>query len=253
MNAETFARYARYYNSFYRDKDYVREARFVDGLLRTAGVAGGPLLDVGCGTGAHAREFCKLGWRVHGVDLSPGMITIARESTRPETGIEFSVGSAAEFQLEQRFDAVVSLFHVASYQAQPGEAGRMFANVRRHLGKGGVFAFDFWHGPGVLAEPPAVRVYRREENGKRLTRIAEPVHHRDDRTVAVNYELLIEDIATSRLERVCETHLVRYFSLPEIQELLRTADFALANAYAGMTEAKLHPEAWHALVVAQAE
>lgn len=35
------------------------------------------LLNLGCGTGKHDREFEKLGYKVKGIDLSPKMIEIA--------------------------------------------------------------------------------------------------------------------------------------------------------------------------------
>jgi len=35
------------------------------------------ILDVGCGPGRHAYEFARLGFRVHGIDISEAFIDIA--------------------------------------------------------------------------------------------------------------------------------------------------------------------------------
>lgn len=254
MNPAVFAHYARYYDLLYRDKDYAAEARLVDGWLRGAGVRGGTLLDIGCGSGAHARQFAQLGWTVTGVDLSPAMIGIA-QARQPAglVGSEFLVGAAEEFALGRTVDAAVSLFHVASYQSAPGAALRMLTNVRRHLRPGGRFIFDFWHGPGVLADPPTVRVRRVEDERIKVTRISEPVHRRDENIVEVGYEVFIEDRQQNgHIERLNETHRMRYFSLSELTGWLATAGFSLEHARAGLTEEPLHDRAWYGLVEARA-
>ncbi|MEV6967752.1 class I SAM-dependent methyltransferase [Hamadaea sp. NPDC051192] len=46
-------------------------------LVRSAG--SGPVADVGCGTGTGTADLRKLGLEVFGVDLSPGMLALARE------------------------------------------------------------------------------------------------------------------------------------------------------------------------------
>src|SRR5579871_3905004 len=107
MKAGVFSQYAQYYDLLYRDKDYAGESRFIDELLRQAGVQAGPLLDIGCGTGSHARELARLGWKVTGIDLSPEMIGLARKRIPPGFVIEFLPGAAAEFDLGRVFSSVV--------------------------------------------------------------------------------------------------------------------------------------------------
>jgi ubiquinone/menaquinone biosynthesis C-methylase UbiE len=55
-----------------------------------AEVVRGPVLDVGCGTGFATAELARLGVAVSGVDLSPGMLDVARRQL-PE--LTFEVGS----------------------------------------------------------------------------------------------------------------------------------------------------------------
>lgn len=49
------------------------------------------LLDIGCGTGEHARFFASLGFRVLGVDASESMIEKARDAENPES-VTFALG-----------------------------------------------------------------------------------------------------------------------------------------------------------------
>ena len=252
MKTAAFSDYARYYDLLNQGKDYAAEAGFVDGLLRAPRAPAGSLLDIGCGTGAHAREFARLGWRVAGVDLSAAMIECARARTPQDAGIDYFVGAATQFDLGRQFSAIVSLFHVVSYQSGPDDAFRMFERVRRHLAPGGRFVFDFWHGPGVLADPPGVRVRRAEDTGMRVWRIAEPVHRPEACRVDVAYEVLIEHRATGKVDRVEEMHHLRYFFLPELAFMLERAGFALERTHAGLTPAALDGRAWYGLVVARA-
>jgi SAM-dependent methyltransferase len=55
-----------------------------------ASVVAGPVLEVGCGTGLATAELVRLGVDVSGLDLSPGMLDVAR---RLLPDVRFDVGS----------------------------------------------------------------------------------------------------------------------------------------------------------------
>jgi SAM-dependent methyltransferase len=252
MSAASFAQYARAYDLLYRGKDYAAEARWVDAALTAGGRARGTLLEVGCGTGGHARVLAGLGWQVTGVDLSADMLAIARGRTAAGAAVDYVQGAAAEVALGRTFTAAASLFHVMSYQAEPGELERALANVRRHLASGGRFVFDFWHGPGVQADPPALRVRRADDAASRLTRIAEPRHDAAARRIDVAYELFLEDRAEGGIVRIEEVHRLRYFFRDEVEAALRGAGFGARAAHAGIDDAPLDARAWYGLIVAEA-
>lgn len=62
--------------------------------VRAAG--GGPVADIGCGPGYVTAHLHKLGVEVFGIDLSPGMIEVAR---RDHPHLRFQVGSMTELNL----------------------------------------------------------------------------------------------------------------------------------------------------------
>lgn len=69
----------------------------------------GRVLEIGCGTGALARELAaKRGARVTAIDLSPRMIDIARVRTNETLGIEYRVADIMALS-PRGFDAVVTV------------------------------------------------------------------------------------------------------------------------------------------------
>ena len=71
-------------------------------------------------------------------------------------------------------------------------------------------------------------------------------------TLAVSYEVFVEDRATSRIERIVELHRMKYFFVPELEAALTEAGLSLLGTRAGLAAAELHPRAWHGLVLARA-
>lgn len=89
-------------------KNTLAEADFLE---RELGLSPGmAILDIGCGTGRHAVELARRGYRVTGVDLSEGMLAEARRKAG-EAGVEVTwvQSDARQFAAHERFDAAVGL------------------------------------------------------------------------------------------------------------------------------------------------
>src|SRR5690242_18067667 len=68
---------------------------------------GSVVLDAGCGTGRYSRELARRGYIVHGVDLSPELIEVARATAGDRTGgVSFAVADLA-VPLTARYDAIL--------------------------------------------------------------------------------------------------------------------------------------------------
>lgn len=247
-----FADYAPWYDLLYQDKDYAAETAFVETRLRDHGVAPGRLLDLGCGTGLHATAFARKGWRVAGIDLSHEMIASAKaRAEQAGLSIPFRQGDACEAGPERDFDAVVSLFHVASYQADCDRLEKMFRTAHAALKPGGVFLFDYWYGGAVLAQGVETRVKVIERAPLRLTRIAQPSHDEPNATVTVNYMLFCEDTDRASIRRVDEAHRMRYWFPFEIDAALRAAGFAPAGHAAWLSQDAPNSHNWAAYTIAR--
>lgn len=227
---EVFGDYAYYYNTFYRDKDYKKEAEIIHKLLTKYGSSVHELINFGCGTGRHDIELERLGYHCQGIDMSPLMVDIAKEnSLLGSIDIDFSVHDIRSFKADSPKDAVISLFHVLNYQTGNTDIINAFESARASLKKGGLFLFEVWYGPGVLSDKPAVRVKEVEDEKNKLIRIATPTMHDKENVVDVCYEILVIDKETCVVRQINEVHHMRYFFRPELELLLNQTGFVLVD------------------------
>lgn len=247
MNAThvVFDAYGRYYDLLYRDKDYAAEVAYIDDLLTRYSVTGCDILEFGSGTGKHGRLLAERGYRVTGIERSAEMVA---QATATE-GFCCQQGDICVVQLGKTFDAVLSLFHVVSYQVSNQAIRAVFMRAAEHLRSGGLFVFDVWYSPAVYAQRPEVRVKRMADSVVEITRIAEPVIHPNENSVDVHYTIFARDIATGACQTFVETHLMRHFSLPELDMLAVECGFERLSAEAFLTGDKPGEDTWGVCVM----
>ncbi|MCG5469768.1 class I SAM-dependent methyltransferase [Micromonospora sp. LAH09] len=129
------------------------------------GGGGGPVADVGCGTGRITAHLRTLGVDAFGIDLSPGMIAVAR---RDHPGLRFEVGSMTDLDLADGSVAGLiawySLIHIPDDQLDA-----VLGHFHRVLRPGGPLLLGFHVGDettlkteGYGGHPMKVHVHRRQ-------------------------------------------------------------------------------------------
>ena len=254
--SDNFSHYSRYYDLLYADKDYASEVHYVRTLIdEFATLPVSTLLELGCGTGIHACALAAQGLSVLGVDLSAEMLAGARARAVVQGfdvgRLSFDQGDVRSFRVARKFDVVTSLFHVLSYQTTEADLQAMMQTSASHLDGGGLFVFDFWYGPAVLWQRPAVRAKRLSNREVEVTRIAEPVIHDQINAVDVNYSVFVKDLASNQTHEIKETHRVRYLFLPEIDRLLDANGFDRLQAEEWLTRKSPSLDSWGVCVVAR--
>lgn len=251
-----FDLYAAWYDLLYRDKDYAAEARWVAALLPGGGSRPLDILELGCGTGGHAFALAAAGHRVSGVDLSPGMVAQARARAATEPALaprlDFTQGDLRHHRSGRVHDAVITLFHVMSYQTTNDDLAAACATARAHLAPGGRFVFDCWYGPAVLSDRP--RHVRKQVADDRIEveRITTPTLHVNHNRVDVHFDVTIRAREDGRVQQLTELHPMRYLFLPEIDLLLQGAGLRRVAARAWLQDAEPDDRSWYACVVAEA-
>jgi SAM-dependent methyltransferase len=89
-------------------KNTLREVDFIIEELKLPPACS--ILDIGCGTGRHAIEFARRGYKVTGVDISSGMLAEAEKAAR-KAGVEvvWIQADATKFTSSTLFDAALCL------------------------------------------------------------------------------------------------------------------------------------------------
>lgn len=252
-----FGDYSRYYDLLYRDKDYIGEAQFIHQLIQNYAPKTQSILELGCGTGNHAMLLAKEGYNVHGIDLSEEMLQQARDrlSNLPPdlaSHLTFSQGDIRNVRLKQKFDVILSLFHVISYQITNEDLQAAFATVKEHLKPNGIFIFDCWYGPAVLSQSPTVRVKRLENEEILITRIAEPEIYPNDNLVDVNYQVFIKDKKSGSVDELQETHRMRYLFQQELNLFMNSFELKIVDCCEWMTGCQPNVNTWGVYFVGQA-
>jgi SAM-dependent methyltransferase len=204
---DVFGRYAALYDGFYGNRGYGSEVDLVTSLLARASADKPSVLDLGCGTGRHLELFARHGCAGCGVERSGSMLAQARVRLE-RLPVRLVHGDARRVRLAERFDLVVSLFHVLSYQEHDHDAIALLETAAVHAS--GPVVVDFWYGPGVLNQGLEQREARYDLAAGSVTRVATPIHDAKRRLVDVRYDFTVVD-ASGRTESFSETHRVRYF------------------------------------------
>jgi SAM-dependent methyltransferase len=129
------------------DRDYRRRRDDVRFYRTLADERGGPVLDLGCGTGRLMAPLLRDGHTVVGVDVSPTMLAQAaarigrlRVATRRRALLLRADMRALAFP--PRFAFAVSAFHSIQHLYTDADLARFFAGAARALAPGGWLAFD---------------------------------------------------------------------------------------------------------------
>jgi SAM-dependent methyltransferase len=249
------SQYAEQYDLLYAAKDYTAECDLIEAAVRKYTTAAPrTLLDVGCGTGGHALELARRGFRMTGVDLSDHMLGLARRKSAALPAPQqpkWLQGDARNFDAGGTFDMAIMMFAVIGYLTGNDDVLLGLRNIRRHLPTGALFLCDFWYGPSVLRDPPTDRVRVLPAGAGEVIRTTQTKLDVVTHTAEVSFRLWsIEDGRVGSNTR--ETHRMRYFFPQEFALLLSQAGFAMQSISAfPKLDAPLTDETWNAFVVAR--
>ncbi len=237
--------YSKYYDLLYQDKDYNAEVDYIIQLFQKYPNKIETILDLGCGTGKHDKILCDKGYTIHGVDISEEMLNIAelRRKGR-ESELTFSQSDITQLELGKKFDVIVSLFHVMSYQNTNDLLDRVFSVVINHLNKGGLFIFDFWYGPAVMADPPRKKIKKLENETIKITRITETQMLAHLNRVDVSFNISAKNIKENTEFKKKELHQMRYFFDTELEMLCDKHGFQIDQKYEWLTYKKPSSKTW---------
>jgi SAM-dependent methyltransferase len=240
MTADDYAPIADLYDFVgpYRDRPdvpfWVEEAKS----------AGGPILELGCGSGRILLPTARAGVEIVGLDSSPSMLAMCRERLAAEppdvaSRVELVEGDMRSFDLGSRRFALATIpFRAFQHLLAVEDQLACLERVRRHLVDGGRVIVDVFHPsiekianrvPGQeFGEEPAFEM----PDGRRVVRRHMVTDH--DRFEQVNGIELIYYVTHSdgREERLVHAFGMRYTFRYELEHLFARSGFAVEEVYA---------------------
>lgn len=153
--------------------DLYAEATDVEGTVATVATLGGPVLELGVGTGRLALPLLAAGLEVHGVDASPAMVERLRAKPRGDE-VRVTVGDFAALDgVGDGFGTVLLPFNALFNLCSEGEQRRCLRRCAEVLRPGGAVVVEaavpaddpVWNGVSVRdvsADRVLLSAFRRE-------------------------------------------------------------------------------------------
>jgi len=204
---------------------------------------GGPVLEVGCGTGRILIPTAAVGVAIWGLDFSPAMIGCLEEklaTKKPEVRahiLELTVGDMRDFDLGRQFPLITMPFRPFQHMTTIDDQLAALACIKRHLAPGGRFVMDVFNVRwDLLADRKGTEAREMEwqdDDGNTVVR-----YFRTETVDTVNQcfggTFLFR---TTRDEKVIDEREVpfsmTFFTYPQMMLLFRLAGLEVVASYGG--------------------
>jgi SAM-dependent methyltransferase len=224
--------------------------------LRLAADTGGPVLELGSGTGRLSAALAGAGHTVTGVELSEAMLQRARERlagplSANVTLLQGDMRQLGKLPLEPAsHPLVLAPFNVLMHLPTLDEQDATLAAVRSLLAPGGVFALDLFmprFGPlGVLRQ-----VSEWAQVGGDASQLFMLQEVDEDAQLVTSRYYLDTVRSDGSLQRRSVQLKQRYYHRFEIERALRHAGFTRVSVAGGFDQGRWHSAASHMIITAR--
>jgi SAM-dependent methyltransferase len=237
------------------DDEYAQIAEFYDHVVPyaqrpdvafyvdAATTAGGPVLEIGCGTGRVLIPTARAGVDIVGVDASPAMLAtcrqrLAHEPERVQSRVSLIHSDMRGFDFGREFALVTIPFRPFQHLLTVEDQLACLATIYRHLQVGGVLAFDVFN-PSLdyIVNLPLGEEFGNEPeftmpDGRRVVRRSKILEQ--NRFTQVGQHELLYHVAhpDGRVETQRHSFALRNIFRFEAEHLLARAGFEVEQLYA---------------------
>lgn len=223
---------------------------------------GGPVLELGCGTGRITLAIAEAGHHIVGLDISERMLERARgkrATLRREARerVHLVQGDMTQFDLGEKFRTVLIPFRPFQHLLETEEQMACLNCVRTHLARDGRLILDFFqtdpermHDPMFQKESQLVEY---DLPGGRHVALSERVaaFHRGLQRNDVEMIFRVTH-ADGKQERLVMAWTLRYFFRYEVEHLLARCGFQLETVYGNFDRSPLGDTSPEMIFVAKA-
>ena len=214
---------------------------------------GGPVLELGCGTGRICLPLAEAGHAITALDASEPMLALAldkRHALAADLEVEFVAADMCDFTLGQRFATIIIGFNTLGHLHQRLDVERCFATVADHLEPGGSFVL-------AMFNPNLQLLTRKPDVPREISRYPDP-----DSGAEV---VVTEHSAYDRASQVTTSHWafhsggqvleaqlrLRMFFPQELEALLHYAGFEVREKFGDFDGSAFSSESRHQIFVAR--
>jgi SAM-dependent methyltransferase len=200
------------------DAQIAKEVDFVEESLAVA--KGAMLLDLACGTGRHAIELTRRGYKVVGFDLSLPMLAKAAEEAQ-ERGqkLNFVQGDMREMTFEDTFDGIYCWNTSFGFFEEEKNA-QVVQRVHKALKKGGQFMLEVGNRDFIIRQAPSLAWFE----GDGCICMDEMSIDWITSRMKVKRTMMMDDGRTKEID-----YSVRIYSLHELGKVLHESGFRVAE------------------------
>jgi SAM-dependent methyltransferase len=200
------------------DEQIAKEIDFIEESLAVA--KGAMLLDLACGTGRHAIELTRRGYKVVGFDLSLPMLARAAEEAQ-ERGqkLNFVQGDMREMTFEDTFDGIYCWATSFGFFEEEKNA-LVIQKAHKALKKGGQFLLDVANRDYLIRQQPSLAWFE----GDGCICMDEMSIDWITSRMKVKRTMMMDDGRTKEID-----YSIRVYSLHELGKLLHESGFRVAE------------------------
>jgi len=217
-------------------------------FVGAAAEQGGPVLEIGCGTGRVLIPIARAGIEIVGLDASARMLDLCRQHLAAEPDdirarVRLVEGDMRAFDLARTFPLITLPFRPFQHLVTVEEQLACLDGIRRHLAPGGRVVLDLFN-PFLemlvntrIGEEIGHELAFTMPDGRRVVRCHRFTAH--DRFNQVNDVELIYDVThpDGRQERLVHGFRMRYLFRFEVEHLLARCGLAVERIFAGYDKA----------------
>lgn len=211
-----------YYNLIYDDLKYKTEVNYLLNIFNNHDSNKKSLLDLGCGTGRHAKLFNLNGFNVDGVDINENMLKNAYKFQNKN--LKFFKKDITKFRIDKKYDFIISLFHVFSYLTKNYQLKNFFKTLNVHAKRDALVYFDFWYFKSVKFLKPDIRYKMFESKKLNFLRISKGRLNEKNKLTKIEIDYF-HFLKNRNFQYFYENHLMRAFEINEITKLAKDYGF----------------------------
>lgn len=141
---------SKYYHILYKNRNQIEAKLFLDKLINYLPIQKNQkIIDVACGKGRHSIYLNRLGFNVHGVDLSKKSIDIAKKYENKS--LQFSIHDMRKGYKANYFDLSINLFTSFGYFSNNQDDQDAINAMSSNLKENGILIIDFMNVNNVIA------------------------------------------------------------------------------------------------------